>query len=155
MVTIPFLLHTSKKDREERGACISLGGNDHMDPKAGNYYSFKGFWMAGTSNFSGDFSGVEIAGLVNGCQGDLTGVSVGTVNYARTLTGVSVGAVNYAKTNGRFALQIGVVNCVPGYDKEGTLVQVGLSNQIGSQTIPFLNIRRKKKTLEEKTYSPK
>jgi hypothetical protein len=131
MVTVPFLFQVTGKGREERGVRINLIANKNEDDE-GNTCPAKGVWIGGF-NYSSDFKGVEL-GVVNACSegGSLTGVAVGAINYAtEDISG--------------FALQIGAVNYVKEYSGKGTIVQIGLYNRAGDQSIPVLNIRRAKR----------
>ncbi len=151
MSGIPLLWWINRKPEEEKGAYISFLVNSRNE-KSGNGLPFKGLMAAGIGNGSGDFKGLMVAGIVNS-SGDLNGVGIsGVANLCDgKLTGLSIGSINYAKNNGRYSFQIGAINYISEYDDAGTTIQVGLSNHSGNQSIPLLNIRRKKKGLEEKT----
>lgn len=168
MATIPFLYSNSKKDNE-KGAKLSLFANRNTDETYGEYYlSASGFWLAGLANGSGDFSGVEIAGMFNMVDGDSKGVEIagifnslhrnfkgvqiaGFFNLAGRIKGFSYGTImNYAEKNNGLAIQIGTINFIRDYNPKGTVIQIGLYNRAGEQSIPLLNIRRKEKNKLEK-----
>ena len=109
----------------------------------------------------GDVTGMRVAGIVSGNDGDLTGVSAsGVYNYVteNLRNGVSLswganvvggrlngfsaaGWYNYAGSNGRLAVQVGAFNNLDRYDPDGTVVQMGWYNRAAEQSIPFLNVR--------------
>jgi hypothetical protein len=172
MTVIPLLYHHTKKDSMEQGVRFSAVGNNHSYQARG--FPAKGLWIGGVYNYSGDFSGTKAGlfnassdfkgaevGLANIIEGEMKGVSIGAINSVFgkkdgvKLTGAEVGAVNYAKTNGRFALQIGVINYISEFNDKGTIVQIGFYNQAQNQHIPLLNIRRKKKSKLEEVVAPK
>ncbi len=75
-------------------------------------------------------------GLVNGCTGESTGLSVGLLNYADNYTGLQWGLVNY--TSGDFTgwqggFVLGLVGSVVNYT-EGTMTgfQCGIVNYAGT-----------------------
>lgn len=45
----------------------------------------------------GDFTGIQLALLWNRCAGEIRGVQIGLINYAKQLHGVQIGAVNIIK----------------------------------------------------------
>ncbi len=57
-----------------------------------------------------DYSGWQLAGIVNMTGGTVTGLQMGMVNYATHASGVQFGFINYAGTLS--GLQIGLVNIV-------------------------------------------
>jgi hypothetical protein len=153
---IPFI-YSNPHEEGEKGVKISLLLNMNT------LYSLfdsdvqldsSGLRLAGVGNGSSNFKGVEVAGLVNAIEGDLKGASLagGASVIGGELNGFSYGTfVNYAGVNGRLAIQIGAFNIMKDYhEQEGTVIQIGLYNRAGNQSIPLLNIRKKKSKLESK-----
>lgn len=133
MTTIPFI-YNNPNCSDAEGVFLALTVNRNGNDKSRrNVYGFR---LAGLANTSSDFFGVQIAALVN--EGD-------------NLTGASIGALNWYDRNKGFALQIGLANILNEYNENGTVIQFGLYNRVGNRTSPFFNIKRKKKTLEDKT----
>jgi hypothetical protein len=73
----------------------------------------EGMMLAGSFNLTlGDAQGIQLSNL-NIASGDLNGVQVGVINYARRLKGVQFGVINIVdEDNG--ALPIGLINVVRG-----------------------------------------
>ena len=130
----------------------------------------KGVGVGGAVNLvEGSSKGVNVGGLANVVKEDSKGVGVGgIVNYVKeNLSGISLsGAIsvvkgrlegfsyaslmNHAKTNGDLAIQVGMINNISKYDDTGAVVQIGLYNRAGEQTMPLVNIRGIKNLKESK-----
>ena len=180
-MNIPFIFNVTNNKDEDRGARVSAITNAHFNNTKVSLTNelrgspAKGFWVAGVSNYSGDYKGIEVAGifnysgdykgikvagLFNEAGGDFEGIQIAGINnfitkdakgiqiagitnkIDRDLEGVSYGTIsNHAKSNGKIAIQIGAFNHIKEYNPEGLVIQLGISNRAGNQSIPFLNIR--------------
>jgi hypothetical protein len=89
----------------------------------------KGAIISGISTIvNGDLEGVAISGISNTIEGNLNGFCYGI-------------AYNRAYHNGKVSVQIGVANKIDKYNEAGIIIQLGLYNRAGEQTIPLINIR--------------
>lgn len=146
---IPFIFFTTESENSEqvKGIRTSLIGETH----SGNY---KGILAAGLGagtdsgkdsiDSDSDLEGVCAGGAFSIIDGDLRGaVLAGATSVVHgELNGFSYGTlVNYAKGNGKLAVQIGAVNHIRDYFRDGTVIQLGLYNRAGEQIIPLVNIR--------------
>ena len=116
--------------------------------------SSKGVNVGGLANVvKEDSKGVGVGGIVNYVKENLSGISLsGAISVVKgRLEGFSYASLmNHAKTNGDLAIQVGMINNISKYDDTGAVVQIGLYNRAGEQTMPLVNIRGIKNLKESK-----
>ena len=98
----------------------------------------KGFLLSGVYNTARDMKGGTVSGVTNYIKGKLNGVSYATI-------------YNHADENGKIAIQIGLINNIRRYNSESFVLQIGLYNRAGEQTIPLINIRGLRKLKKTKS----
>jgi len=145
---IPFILNITESENNETAKGIR--GSVLADVNIGNYRgALIAGASAGTSDINGedkigsDLEGLCLSGFLSGA-GNLKGVGIsGAVNYIKDeLNGFCYGTLfNNAGSNGKIAIQVGVANNITKYNNFGTVIQLGLYNRAGEQTIPLINIR--------------
>ena len=112
--------------------------------------ALRGANLAGILSVSGEVSGLTYATLVN-INRDLHGEGIGAVCIAGELTGLSLGAYNYAETNGRIAVQVGLINRVADYDPDGAVIQFGGYNTIGNRACLGVNFKGLEKLVKKES----
>jgi hypothetical protein len=162
---IPFVFHWTDSEAPAETA-LGIRASAIAEWHAGNYTGavIGGLFSSvirANGDGGGNLNGVCLGGVFGGSDGSLRGVSAsGLYNHitedvrqgvslsggasfvGKTLNGVSVASwYNYAGANGRIAVQVGAINSVDNYNADGTVVQVGLYNRAGEQSMPFVNIR--------------
>lgn len=144
---IPFVWHNTKPENNGDDPASGMRLSALAEFHEGDY---KGVIISGVvsalegENRLTNYSGFSVAGAFNGTKGSFTGFGLaGIVNYvSQTLTGLQVGLFNFARRGDDFA-QIGLVNRVKVVENElSGYLQIGLWNEAGGRSIPFLNYRK-------------
>ncbi|MFC1750370.1 hypothetical protein ACFL2V_16340 [Pseudomonadota bacterium] len=142
-----------------RGVRIT-GGWEDTDPGNASGLSLTGLVNTCRGNTSGvrvaggvghtgeNMYGVSVSGLVQYIGEDVKGISLsGAITHIKEkLSGLAFGTLyTHAGENGRFAVQIGLINHITDYNPEGTVLQIGLYSRAGDRASPLINIRRRRK----------